>query len=71
MMPVHRLTTLWPEVTQAGVLETMRMHSVADLINPRTAVATTRPCGAPQQTISDVGLVSGARCHRADGHCAP
>jgi len=42
----------------AGALETTRMHHVSGLTGARTAVVTTRPCGAPYLTILDVDRVS-------------
>jgi magnesium chelatase family protein len=35
------------------------MHSVAGLTEGRTALVTTRPCRAPHQMISEVGLIGG------------
>jgi magnesium chelatase family protein len=34
---------------------------VAGLTGDRTAWVTTRPCGAPHETISDVGLIGGGQ----------
>jgi Magnesium chelatase, subunit ChlI len=62
MMPVHQLTTILPEVTFPDALETTRIHRVAGLTGARTAFITTRPFRAPHHTISDVGLIGGARC---------
>jgi hypothetical protein len=58
----RRLTTMLPAMRLAEALETARIHSVAGLTGARTAVVTTRPCRAPHHTISDVGLIGGARC---------
>ena len=58
-MRACRLTTIVPAMTLAEALETTRRHHVAGLMGDRTAVVTPRPCRAPQQTISDVGLISG------------
>jgi magnesium chelatase family protein len=55
----RRLTTRLPAMTLAEAIETTRMHSVAGLTEGRTALVTTRPCRAPHQTISDVGLLGG------------
>jgi magnesium chelatase family protein len=54
---VHRLTTLLPEVTPEGALETTRIHRVAGLTGDRAAVVTTRPCRAPHHPIADVGRI--------------
>jgi magnesium chelatase family protein len=37
----------------------MHNHHVPGRTGTRTAVVTTRPCRAPHQTISDVGLIGG------------
>jgi magnesium chelatase family protein len=46
-------------MTLAEAIETTRIHCVAGRTGDRTAVVTTRPCRAPYQTISDVGLIGG------------
>ena len=61
-MLARRLTTILPAMTLAEAMETTRIHRVAGLTGARTAVVTTRPCRAPHHTISDVGLIGGARC---------
>jgi magnesium chelatase family protein len=43
----------------AEALDTTRIHSVAGLTDGRTALVTSRPCRAPYQTLSDVGLIGG------------
>jgi hypothetical protein len=43
----------------AEAIETTCIHSVAGLTGARTALVTMRPCRAPPQTISDVGLIGG------------
>ncbi len=58
-MLARRLTTILPAMTMADALETTRIHRVAGLTGDRTAWVTTRPCRAPHQTISDVGLIGG------------
>jgi Magnesium chelatase, subunit ChlI len=45
----------------AEALETTRPHRVAGLTGDRTALVTTRPCRAPHQTISEVGLIGGGQ----------
>ena len=45
----------------AEAVETTRLHRVAGLTGRRTAVVTTRPCRAPHQTLSDVGLIGGGQ----------
>src|SRR5262245_12553164 len=58
-MLARRLTTMLPAMTLAEGLETTRIHRVGGLTGDRTALVTTRPCRAPHQTISDVGLIGG------------
>jgi magnesium chelatase family protein len=58
-MLARRLTTILPAMTLAEAIETTRIHSVAGLTGDRTALVTTRPCRAPQQTSLDVGLSGG------------
>jgi magnesium chelatase family protein len=58
-MLARRLTTILPAMTLAEALETTRIPRVADLTGDRTALVTTRPCRAPPQTISAVGLIGG------------
>ena len=48
-------------MTLAEAIETTRIHRVAGRTGDRTALVTTRPCRAPQQTISDVGLIGGGQ----------
>ena len=50
-MLAPRLTTILPEMTLPEAIETMRMHRVAGLTGPRTAVVTPRPCRAPHPRI--------------------
>jgi hypothetical protein len=46
-------------MTLAAALEMTWIHRVAGLTGDRTAWVTTRPCRAPQHTISDVGRIGG------------
>jgi magnesium chelatase family protein len=57
----RRLTTILPAMTLAEAIETTRLHSVAGLTGARPALVTTRPCRAPHQTPSDVGLIGGGQ----------
>jgi magnesium chelatase family protein len=63
-MLARRLTTILPAMTLAEALETTRIHSVAGLTGARPALVTARPCRAPPQTISDVGLIGGGHLPR-------
>ncbi len=58
-MLAQRLTTILPAMPLAEVIETTEIHRVAGLTGDRAAFVTTRPCRAPQQTISTVGLIRG------------
>jgi hypothetical protein len=42
-------------------LETTRIHRVAGLTGRRPAVVTTRPCRAPHQSITEVGVIGGGQ----------
>jgi magnesium chelatase family protein len=53
----RRRTPWLPAVTLAEAPETSRIYRVAGRTGARTAVVTTRPCRAPHQTISAVGLI--------------
>ena len=58
-MLARRLTTILPAMSLAEAIETTCINRVAGLTGARTALVTTRPCRAPPQTISDVGLIGG------------
>ena len=45
----------------ADALETTRIHRLAGRSGDRLAFVMRRPCRAPHHTISDVGLIGGAR----------
>jgi Magnesium chelatase, subunit ChlI len=61
-MLAHRLTTVLPAMALPEALETTRLHHVADRTGARIALLTTRPCRASHHTLSDGGLIGGARC---------
>jgi magnesium chelatase family protein len=63
-MLARRLTPILPAMTLAEAIATTRMHRVAGLTGDRTTVVTTRPCRAPHQTISAVGLLGGGHLPR-------
>src|ERR671923_994080 len=60
----RRLTTIRPAMSLAEAIETTCIHRVAGLTGARTTLVTTRPCRAPHQTISDVGLIGGGHLPR-------
>ena len=70
-MLARRLTTILPAMTLAEAIETTRIHSVAGLTGDRTALVTTRPFRAPHHTISDAGLIGGARADAGRGVAGP
>jgi predicted ATPase with chaperone activity len=59
-MLARRLTTILPAMRLAEAIDTTGIPRVAGRTSARAALATTRPCRAPPQTISEVGLM-GAR----------
>jgi magnesium chelatase family protein len=63
-MLARRLPTILPPLTLAEALETTKIHSVAGLLGPRTALVATRPFRAPHHSISDAGLIGGGRIPR-------
>ena len=58
-MLARRLPTILPELTLDEALETTKIHSVAGLLPPNTALVATRPFRSPHHTISDAGLIGG------------
>jgi magnesium chelatase family protein len=58
-MLARRLATVLPDMTLEEALETTRIHSVAGLLPPGSALVTRRPFRAPHHTISDAGLIGG------------
>ncbi|MEW6686827.1 MAG: YifB family Mg chelatase-like AAA ATPase [Candidatus Edwardsbacteria bacterium] len=58
-MLARRLPTILPKMTLAEALETTKIHSVAGLLPPHSALVATRPFRSPHHTISDAGLIGG------------
>jgi magnesium chelatase family protein len=58
-MIARRLPTILPPMSFEEALETTKIHSVAGLLSPGTALITTRPFRSPHHTISDAALVGG------------
>jgi magnesium chelatase family protein len=63
-MLARRLPSILPNVTLDEALETTKIHSVAGLLPPDTALIATRPFRSPHHTISDAGLIGGGRIPR-------
>jgi len=63
-MLAKRLPSILPDLTLEEALETTKIHSVAGLMPPDTALIATRPFRAPHHTISDAGLIGGGRIPR-------
>ncbi|HZV12909.1 MAG TPA: YifB family Mg chelatase-like AAA ATPase, partial [Candidatus Kapabacteria bacterium] len=58
-MLAKRLPTILPPLSFEEALETTKIHSVAGILPPNTAVVTTRPMRMIHHTISDAALVGG------------
>ncbi len=58
-MLARRMPTILPPLSLEESLETTRVHSVAGLLPPGTALLGTRPFRAPHHTVSEAGLVGG------------
>jgi magnesium chelatase family protein len=58
-MLARRLPTILPPLSLHEALDTTKIHSVAGVLPPESALITTRPFRSPHHTISDVALVGG------------
>lgn len=63
-MLAKRLPTILPPLTFEEAIETTKIHSVAGLLPPDTALIATRPFRSPHHTISDSALVGGGTVPR-------
>ncbi len=63
-MLAKRLPSILPPLTFEEALETTKIHSVAGLLPPDTALVATRPFRSPHHTISDAALVGGGSIPR-------
>jgi len=63
-MLAKRIPTILPPLTFDESIETTKIHSVAGLLPPDTALITARPYRAPHHTISDSALVGGGSVPR-------
>jgi magnesium chelatase family protein len=58
-MLARRLPGILPPLTFEESIETTKIHSVAGLLPPNSALVATRPFRSPHHTISDSALVGG------------
>lgn len=58
-MLAKRIPSILPDLTVDEALETTKIHSVAGLLPPDTALIATRPFRSPHHTISNAGLIGG------------
>ncbi len=63
-MLAKRLPTILPPLTFDEAIETTKIHSIAGLLPPNTALISTRPFRSPHHTISDSALVGGGTIPR-------
>jgi magnesium chelatase family protein len=63
-MLAKRLPTILPPLSFEEALETTKIHSVAGLLPPDSALVATRPFRSPHHTISDAALVGGGTIPR-------
>jgi len=58
-MLARRIPTILPDLTLTESLETTKIHSVAGLLPPQTALVADRPFRSPHHTCSDIALIGG------------
>ena len=63
-MLARRFPSILPNLTLDEALQTTKIHSVAGLLPPDTALIAIRPFRSPHHTISDAGLIGGGRIPR-------
>ncbi len=63
-MLAKRLPSILPPLSFEEALETTKIHSVAGLLPPDSALVATRPFRSPHHTISDAALVGGGTVPR-------
>jgi magnesium chelatase family protein len=63
-MLAKRLPTILPPMTFDEALETTKIHSVAGMLPPNSALVSVRPFRSPHHTISDSALVGGGTIPR-------
>jgi magnesium chelatase family protein len=63
-MLARRLPSILPPLTFDESIETTKIHSVAGLLPPESALVSSRPFRSPHHTISDSALVGGGTIPR-------
>ncbi|MGB9696058.1 MAG: YifB family Mg chelatase-like AAA ATPase [Ignavibacteria bacterium] len=58
-MIAKRIPSILPPLTLEEAIETTKIHSVAGILSPNTALVTNRPFRSPHHTASDVAIVGG------------
>ena len=59
-MLAKRIATIMPLMTEGQAIETTKIHSIAGLLDSKSAFLATRPVRSPHHTISDAGLLGGS-----------
>jgi magnesium chelatase family protein len=60
-MMARRLPSILPDVNFDEALEITKIHSIAGMLPPKTALLTTRPFRSPHHTVSAISLTGGGR----------
>ncbi len=60
----RRFPTILPTMNLEEAIETTKIHSVAGVLPPDTALISSRPFRSPHHTVSDAGLIGGGSIPR-------
>lgn len=63
-MMAKRIPSILPEMDYEEILESVRIHSAAGLLNENSRISALRPFRAPHHSISKAALIGGGRCPR-------
>ncbi len=63
-MLARRMPSIMPEMDREEILETMRIYSVANLLNPDNPLINSRPFRAPHKNASSASIIGGGRIPR-------